>query len=410
MTEQPQINGTSAVAPQVIPFKSPPPPDNDYVRDYVRRALAGMKIETPDPAKANGSREALLSLHTVAKAGGNVREAWERCVINVPELEIYTPAPPRWNVYSAKDLQTLPPLEFLVPGMIVAEGFNVMFGYSGTGKSFISLGIAYNLSQSTSILYVAAEGASGYRLRLDALEQRYKQEKGVDQPTGNIHFVPSTVNLMDRRETEQFVNEVVNVYKPRLVIFDTLARCMVGGDENSSRDMGILVDNCGLIQRTGAAVLMIHHTGKNGTGERGSSALRGAADSMIEVSKDDDLITVESSKLKDGIAFPTYYVKLLPFGESVAAVKTDKIKQTKDAKLTSSEHKILSVLVLEPFGESGCRASVLQSQVPLASSTFYKVLDKLMRKGFVRKINPTRQDPYFITPEGWDALRGYING
>jgi hypothetical protein len=61
---------------------------------------------------------------------------------------------------------------------------------------------------------------------------------------------------------------------------------MRGGDENSAADMGALNDAVtALIEATGAAVLLIHHSGKDANkGARGSSALLGAVDTEIEVS------------------------------------------------------------------------------------------------------------------------------
>ena len=44
---------------------------------------------------------------------------------------------------------------------------------------------------------------------------------------------------------------------------DTLARCMAGGDESKTADMSRVVEACDLIRvKTGAALLIIHHTGK----------------------------------------------------------------------------------------------------------------------------------------------------
>jgi hypothetical protein len=73
--------------------------------------------------------------------------------------------------------------------------------------------------------------------------------------------------------------------KPVLIVVDTLARAMKGGDENSAQDMGALNDAMSaLIEATGACVLLIHHSGKNkGAGARGSSALLGAIDTELEV-------------------------------------------------------------------------------------------------------------------------------
>jgi hypothetical protein len=69
-----------------------------------------------------------------------------------------------------------------------------------------------------------------------------------------------------------------------LVVIDTLARC-ARIEENSSSDMGEVVAACDRIRaETSAAVLLIHHPGKEAKkGARGSSALRAAVDSEIEV-------------------------------------------------------------------------------------------------------------------------------
>jgi hypothetical protein len=41
-------------------------------------------------------------------------------------------------------------------------------------------------------------------------------------------------------------------HRPALVVFDTLARSMVGGDENSARDMGQLIDGAEHVRQAGA--------------------------------------------------------------------------------------------------------------------------------------------------------------
>ena len=51
--------------------------------------------------------------------------------------------------------------------------------------------------------------------------------------------------------------------------------------------MGLFVERCARIQDTGAHVLLIHHTGKDELkGARGSSALLGAVDVEVEITKD----------------------------------------------------------------------------------------------------------------------------
>lgn len=84
-------------------------------------------------------------------------------------------------------------------------------------------------------------------------------------------------------------------------------------DENSAKEMGLFVDACRQLQRaTGAAVLLVHHTGRNEKGmERGSSSLRAAADVMIRMSKrSDGTISVSNDKQKDHTEFESLTFRL----------------------------------------------------------------------------------------------------
>ena len=95
------------------------------------------------------------------------------------------------------------------------------------------------------------------------------------------------------------------VGKPRrLIVVDTLNRAMAGGNENSSDDMGKLVEICQAIARhLRCFVLVIHHSGKDvARGMRGHSSLLGAVDTELQVG--DRVIKVTKQRDgEDGIEF-----------------------------------------------------------------------------------------------------------
>ena len=88
------------------------------------------------------------------------------------------------------------------------------------------------------------------------------------------------VNLLDQEadcELAALADEIKEQHGPlRMIVVDTLARAMAGGNENAPDDMGKLLNNVeALRQGTDAFVLLIHHTGKDETkGARGHSSLR----------------------------------------------------------------------------------------------------------------------------------------
>lgn len=106
----------------------------------------------------------------------------------------------------------------------------------------------------------------------------------------------------------------------RLALFDldahkdeTLAAVAAGMDENAVKDMSLVLGQAKSIgEATGATVVVIHHSNKGG-GLRGSTALLGAADSVLGVENDGKggrTLLVE--KQKDGEAGAAFAFRLRP--------------------------------------------------------------------------------------------------
>lgn len=227
----------------------------------------------------------------------------------LPELP---PAPPRrrrFQAVPAHEFAAGRPMEWFIKDVLPRAGLGVIYGASTAGKSFIALdmvacvglGMTWkgHKTKPGKVVYVAAEGASGFRLRLNALSQH------IGVPMERIGQVVDVIseapNLFGAEDAEELTQELCLV-DADLVVVDTLARTMVGGDENSAQDMSVLVARCEKISRaTGAMVILVHHSGKDAAkGARGSSALKAAADFEAEVSRDGDHRQLKISKLKDG--------------------------------------------------------------------------------------------------------------
>src|SRR5690606_19173458 len=78
-----------------------------------------------------------------------------------------------------------------------------------------------------------------------------------------IHWLPDPVNVADTDAVGSLIR-VAKELKPSLIVFDTLARSIVGADENSAKDMGEVVAKLDWLRKaTSATVLLVHHTGKD---------------------------------------------------------------------------------------------------------------------------------------------------
>jgi hypothetical protein len=211
------------------------------------------------------------------------------------------------------DLGTISPPDKLVRRLLGTSSLAVLFGEPGCGKSFLAADMGLHIAlgwpwfgrsvTAGAVLYVAGEGFAGLNNRLAGF--KLKHQPGEEVP---FAIVPVAIDLgPGGRDAERVIAAAATVKSRtglavQLIVVDTLARSMGGGDENSTQDMGLFVAACDRIrQTTGATVLVVHHRGKSSTaGARGSSALLGAADTVIEVEKHDAGRVAKVTKQKDG--------------------------------------------------------------------------------------------------------------
>ena len=311
------------------------------------------------------------------------------------------PAAPRYVLYNLAGLRALPPIEWLIPGEIPAGLTTIICGASGAGKSFLSLDYAIRVARQypdRAVVYIAPEGGSGYRARVDAWLTRF----GGDEPP-NLVFLLQAVPMLNPQAVSDFIS-TIRPLKPIMVVIDTLARCLIGGDENSAKDVGMFFYYTDAIrQETGAAIAIVHHTGKAGA-YRGSSALFGSVESWIDVANDDGLITVSCGKSKDSQPFAPRYLRMVESSDSVVLLPSDQVSQ-RNTSLTEGQRKTLETLALDIFTGPGAKRAELVSATGLNEVTMYKILSRLKRDGFISQSK--RGDPYSITTEGMTAIKNY---
>lgn len=211
---------------------------------------------------------------------------------------------PRYKLLGSDDLRALPPLAWRVRGVLPAAGVAALFGPSASGKSFLALDVSAAVAEGREwfgcrvtpapVVYVCLEGEGGFRLRVAAWEAR----NGRRLPDA-LRIVLQSFHLTDPRD----VLDLAAVVPLGGVLFlDTLNRAAPLADENSSRDMGAILEAVKALQTaTGGLVVLVHHTGKDSAkGLRGHSSLFAALDAAVEVTRNDDRREWRVAKSKDG--------------------------------------------------------------------------------------------------------------
>jgi RecA-family ATPase len=237
---------------------------------------------------------------------------------------------PTFRTLSVADLSQLPEPEWLVDSMIPAAAMTTLFGPPGAAKSFLALDVACSIATGHSfhgsstkpgkVLYCLGEGIRSLRYRIESWCLAHPTAD-VSLLEENLVVIAKTPHLLEPYDASALLNTVSDMGEVSLLIIDTLARALVGGDENSAQDVGLAINVCDRVRdTTGAATLLVHHTSAEGSKTRGSTALPGASDAMIKMTKDDiqHVITLTCYKMKDGEPFKQQFYSLEQYGHSAA--------------------------------------------------------------------------------------------
>ena len=259
-----------------------------------------------DPKHPNGI--GIGSLYKRAKELG-----WRIPVINA---SISQPSPDagRYKVMWPADIANIQPIQWRLKHVLPATGLAVIYGPSGSGKSFLTVDLGGAISHGnpwfgiktyqTTVIYVVLEGEAGIRNRIQALEKAHGP-----LPANGFGVITQSFQLT----SPQDVIDLAEVVPTGSVVFiDTLNRAAPTADENSSSDMGKIIEAAKTLYRvTNSLVVLVHHTGKDASrGIRGHSSLVGALDGSIEVQRSDQKRSWTVAKTKDGEDGKTVNFKL----------------------------------------------------------------------------------------------------
>jgi hypothetical protein len=284
-----------------------------------------------------------------------------------------------------EELMNLPPVSPLIEDTLPLGGVSLLAGRYGTAKSFLALSMGLSVAtgspwygrevEQKRTLYVAAEGVQGMGKRVQA----WRQSTGV---TFGYEFevLRRPVQLGVPKEFEE-LREMVAREGFGFVIIDTLAKSSLGLEENSNSDMSRAIDSLyKLRDATGdGSVLVVHHTGKDGTTIRGASALEAGVDVVYLTTEKDQSYLMERKKNKDGPVVDKRVFQLVtPEGAYAPVLSTDISTDT-----AGKTQELLSVMSNECRNGAGILQSELRALSGMESGTFTYAKNKLIEKGLI---------------------------
>lgn len=251
---------------------------------------------------------------------------------------------------SGDDLLSLPRPLWRVKDIFPKCGTAVVYGPSRAGKTFSVLDLVLAMAKgeewfgwktvSCDIQYICLESVWGLQGRLKA----WTIDKKKSIP-GNIRFIIESFDLGNK----QHIKAISSIApKNGVLVIDTLNRAAPGADENSSKDMGLIIKAADDISKAmEGLVILVSHSGKDATrGLRGHSSLFASLDASIEVGRNGDtrFIKVEKVKEAEDGAKKFFRLKSVVIGADEAGqdVTSCVLEPMDDGAAGKAEHKPLS--------------------------------------------------------------------
>lgn len=317
------------------------------------------------------------------------------------------------DILSTRELLALPPIEYLVDGLIPKEGFAAIYGAPASAKSFISLDWAMSISEGkpwlgrvavkqSPVVYIAAEGGRGIKKRVEAWMQHY----GV-LDLDAMYWLLSPLYVREDGKVEEFLDKLEerDIW-PGLIVLDTLSRSFGGGEENASADMGDFVDRITqLAYGRRMASLVVHHKNAQGARERGSTAFRGAADAMFDCTATRNpegritLVELRNDKQKDDEELAPIYLRPLQVATSIVLEETEAPEKVKKGDTGPKPMRTVDMLAVLGADAEGMTWKEWRLGCGVERDLFNRRIKKLKADGHIYK----EGDRYCVYPSNADV-------
>jgi len=284
--------------------------------------------------------------------------------------------------------QDIPPRKYMLGEWMPLDSFGMLVAPRGIGKSWFCMFLAHaiasgrnqflgwDINQKFPVLYVDGEmSKADIKERFDNICE-YKLD--------NLHLLCSEMLYQDGRPLclddkadQQAIMDALSALedkgqRPQLIVFDNLSTLRRGINENDNSEASDLLDWLVQLRHLGYTVLVVHHSGKNGT-PRGASIIEVPMDFILELKKP------ETSAFK-------------PIGETRFDFRFSKVRakspkpEELELSMRTDDHGLLRLVYETPQSEVKPYYRVLRVIAENGKSTYEVLSDEAdVAKGSIRK-------------------------
>lgn len=330
-------------------------------------------------------------------AKGNTKERLIALVNNARE---WGQVVPRLKVLTAHELilAEIPPREEILSPWMLSQSLSMIHAWRGTGKTHVSLGIAYAVASGgkflnwtahkpRGVLFIDGEmPAIAIQERLAAITKSSDSEPEPEylrflSPDFNKLGMPDLGSLDGQAEIDGLV-----LPSTELIVIDNLSSLVRSGRENEAEGWQVVQAWALRHRAAGRSVLFIHHSGKGGQ-QRGTSKKEDLLDAVISLKRPADY------QPNQGARFELTFEKARHlYGQSVDSLDCQLITDEKGRQgwtikpvSVSTYEKVLSL------AQEGLNGNEIAQELDINKSTVSRYLKKGKQEGIIVDLDSRRK-------------------
>jgi hypothetical protein len=282
---------------------------------------------------------------------------------------------------------------WLVENLWAASGVGVIGGTPKSLKTWVGLDLAVSVATATPclgrfpvhqrgavLIYLAEDRLCAVRERLDAIVTH--RRCSLEQL--DVHVITAPSLSLDVAHDVHRLDATVAALRPSMLLLDPFVRLVRSADENSAQDVaGVLAVLREMQRRHDVAVVVTHHTRKNGRASQQGQALRGSGDfhawldSALYLTHERDLLRL-SVEHRAAPAPDPVFVRLHGEPPHVAVVDPGDAQ----AERVSLDSRVLDALTASP---TPMRREQLRQVLAVNNARLGETLVRLERAARVRR-------------------------
>lgn len=285
------------------------------------------------------------------------------------------------------------PINHILQPWLPEQGICLIYAATGVGKTLFTLNVAYAIASGGSFLKYKAsapkkvlyiDGEMAYRQVHSRYMQIVKQQGDLDFPENFCLLTPDKVYpqrlpKICTPEGQDFYNTIIERENIDVVVFDNLAT-LSSLDENNTEQWKFIQDWLISFRPKGKTLILVHHSGKDKKGYRGTSRMLDCVDTAIslqDISQND----FESEKINCR-KFKIEYQKSRTFGGQDSL--PFEITLSNNMWNFESLEKTNTCRIVEMFQDLGIKAKDIAIEIGTSSSYVHKVIRKARQQGVIR--------------------------